>query len=188
MRQSMKLVLPVIAVSALIAACGGSSSSNSASSSATSQAAAAQNEGGSSTVVKTATSPSLHKVVLVNSQGMTLYALSAEQGGKFICTNSACEGVWHPLTVSAASTPTGTVSSLSVVKRPDGTTQVTYKGMPLYTFAQDHAAGEANGQGVKDVGTWNAVTASGEGGAAAAPSTSSSAPASEGSGGGGYGY
>ena len=165
----------------------GSSSSNNASSSATTQAAAAANEGGSAAVVKTATSPSLHKAVLVNAQGMTLYALSGEQGGKFICTNSACEGVWHPLIVNSGTTPTGTVSSLSVVKRPNGTTQVTYKGMPLYTFAQDHAAGEANGQGVKDVGTWNAVPASSEGGAAA-PSTASSAPASEGSGGGGYGY
>jgi predicted lipoprotein with Yx(FWY)xxD motif len=185
MRLSMKLILPTIAVSALIAACGGSSSSNNASSSATTQAAAAATEGGSVAVVKTATSPSLHKVVLVNSQGMTLYALSGEQGGKFICSNSACEGVWHPLTVSSGSTPTGTVSSLSVVKRPNGTTQVTYKGLPLYTFAQDHAAGEANGQGVKDVGTWGAVTASGEGSSAAATTTSS---ASGEGGAGGYGY
>jgi hypothetical protein len=45
---------------------------------------------------------------------------------------------------------------------------VTYKGMPLYTFAQDRAPGEANGQGFKDVGTWGAVTAS---------SSTSSAPA-----------
>jgi predicted lipoprotein with Yx(FWY)xxD motif len=185
MRQSMKLILPTIAVSALIAACGGSSSSNSAGSSATSQAAAARSEGRAVAIVKTATSPSLHKTVLVNAHGMTLYALSGEGNGRFICTGSACEAVWHPLTLSAGSTPTGTVSSLSVVERPNGTTQVTYKGMPLYTFAQDHAAGEANGQGVRDVGTWSAVTASGEGGSTPAASTSSSS--AEG-GGGGYGY
>jgi len=142
-------------------------------------------EGGSA-VVKTATSPSLGKAVLVNAQGMTLYALSGEGGGKFICTGSACEGVWHPLTVAAGAAPSGTVSSLSVVKRPNGTTQVTYEGMPLYTFAQDHAAGEANGQGVKDVGTWSAVSAGGEGGSAT-PSTSTPSSSGEG-GGGGYGY
>ena len=187
MRQSIKLVLPAIAVAASVAACGGSSNGSNASSSATTRAAAAANEGSSVAVVRTATSPSLHETVLVNGAGMTLYALSAEQGGKFICTSSACEGVWHPLTVNTGTTPTGMVSSLSVVKRPNGTTQVTYKGEPLYTFAQDHAAGEANGQGVKDVGTWNAVTASSKGGAAAAPTTTS-APANEGSGGGGYGY
>ena len=36
--------------------------------------------------------------------------------------------------------------------------QVTYNGMHLCTFAQDHAAGETNGQGVKDVGTWTVIT------------------------------
>lgn len=35
---------------------------------------------------------------------------------------------------------------------------MTYKGMPLYTFAEDTAPGQAKGQGIKDVGTWNAVT------------------------------
>jgi predicted lipoprotein with Yx(FWY)xxD motif len=94
-------------------------------------------------------------------------------------------GVWHPLTVPTGTAPSGTVSSLSVVKRSDGTTQVTYKGMPLYTFAQDHAAGEDNGQGIKDVGTWSAVPASGEGGTTP-PAATTSSPGE--GGGGGYGY
>ena len=55
-------------------------------------------------------------------------------------------------------TPSGGVGSLGTVKRPDGTEQVTYKGMPLYTFAQDQKPGDAGGQGIKDVGTWTAVT------------------------------
>jgi predicted lipoprotein with Yx(FWY)xxD motif len=184
MRHSIKLIVPALALSALLAACG-SSSSSSTSSSTASPAAAAQSEGGSVAVVKTASSSSLGKTVLVDAQGMTLYALSGEANGKFICSSSACEGVWHPLTVQAGSTPSGTVSSLSVVKRPNGTTQVTYKGMPLYTFAQDRAAGEANGQGVKDVGTWSAVPASGE--SSTAPPSTSSSSSGEG-GGGGYGY
>jgi predicted lipoprotein with Yx(FWY)xxD motif len=118
---------------------------------------------------------------------MTLYHLSGEQNGKFICTSSACVGVWHPLSVSAGSSPTG-VAALATVKRPDGTVQVTYKGTPLYTFAQDTAAGQANGQGIKDVGTWSAVTVSGEGAPASTPSSSKGAsPGGEG-GGGGYGY
>jgi predicted lipoprotein with Yx(FWY)xxD motif len=178
----------MLAASALLAACGSSSSSSNASSKTTTQAAAATAEAGSATVVKTASSSSLGKTVLVNSQGMTLYALSGEQGGKFICTSSACEAVWHPLTIAAGSKPSGTVASISTVKRPNGTVQVTYKSMPLYTFAQDHASGEANGQGIKDVGTWSAVAASGES-ASTAPSTSTSSSAGEGGGGGGgYGY
>jgi predicted lipoprotein with Yx(FWY)xxD motif len=138
--------------SLLLAACGSSSSnsSSSASPSATSSSTA---------LVKTASNSTLGSKVLVNSQGLTLYHLSAEQNGKFICT-TGCVQVWHPLTVASGTTPTGTVGSLGVVTRPDGTEQVTYKGMPLYTFAQDTAPGQAKGQGIKDVGTWMAVTTS----------------------------
>jgi predicted lipoprotein with Yx(FWY)xxD motif len=113
---------------------------------------------------------------------MTLYHLGGEQNGKFVCTSSACVGVWHPLTAAAGSTPTG-VASLATVKRPDGTVQVTYKGTPLYTFAQDTAPGQTNGQGIKDVGTWSAVRVNGEGASASTPNSSGGE-----SGGGGYGY
>jgi predicted lipoprotein with Yx(FWY)xxD motif len=114
----------------------------------------------------------------VNAQGLTLYHLSAERGGKFICTSASCTQVWHPVVVASGTKPSGTVGSLGVVKRPDGTEQVTYKGMPLYTFAQDSAAGQANGQGIKDVGTWTAVTPS----TAKASAPASSTPTSSGSG------
>ena len=134
-------------------------------------------------MVKSA-SNSLGKI-LVNSQGMTLYHLSGEVNGKFICTSSACVGVWHPLIAPSSGTPSGEVSSLGTVKRPEGTMQVTYKGTPLYTFTQDKQAGETKGQGVKDVGIWSAVTA-GSSSAAAASTSSSSEPAK--SSGGGYGY
>ncbi|HEY7890909.1 MAG TPA: hypothetical protein VIC05_01730, partial [Solirubrobacteraceae bacterium] len=90
--------------------------------------------------------------------------------------------VWHPLTVPSGKTPSGSVGSLSVIKRPDGGNQVAYHGMPLYTFAQDKAAGEAHGQGFKDVGTWMAVTVSGS------AATGTGGSSSEQSGSGGYGY
>jgi predicted lipoprotein with Yx(FWY)xxD motif len=99
---------------------------------------------------------------------MTLYSLSVEHAGKFICTSSSCTQIWHPLSATASATPTG-VASLGKITRPDGTQQVTYRGMPLYTFAQDQHPGEATGQGVRDVGTWSAVTVS----------SSAPAPASE---------
>ena len=123
--------------------------------------------------------------ILVNSQGMTLYHLSGEVNGKFICTSTACLGVWHPLIASSSGTPSGTVGSLGTVKRPEGTIQVTYKGTPLYTFTGDKQAGEAQGQGIKDVGVWSAVT-TGSSSTAAASTSSSSEP--EKSSGGGYGY
>jgi predicted lipoprotein with Yx(FWY)xxD motif len=103
---------------------------------------------------------------------MTLYRLSGEQGGKFICASSSCLAVWHPVSTSAAGTPSAGVASLGTVRRPDGTEQVTYKGMPLYTFTGDQQAGEAKGQGLKDVGTWSAATVSASTGTTGTQSTS----------------
>jgi predicted lipoprotein with Yx(FWY)xxD motif len=152
-RNSMKFLLPALAISALLSACGSSSSSSSSNAASTGQASSA-------TTVRTASSSGLGGTVLVNARGMTLYRLSGEHAGKFICTSSACVHVWLPLTLSSGSKPSGSVGSLGVVRRPDGNEQVTYKGMPLYTFAGDTAPGQAKGQGIRDVGTWNAVTTS----------------------------
>jgi predicted lipoprotein with Yx(FWY)xxD motif len=106
-------------------------------------------------VAKEGTVASLGKTVLTNNSGRTLYSLSVEKHGKFICTGG-CLGTWHPLVVPAGTKPTGPVP-LGTVKRPDGRTQVTYKGRPLYAFAGDKKTGEANGEGFKDVGTWHAA-------------------------------
>jgi predicted lipoprotein with Yx(FWY)xxD motif len=46
---------------------------------------------------------------------------------------------------------------LGTIKRPDGRAQVTFKGRPLYSFGGDSKAGEVNGEGIKDVGTWHAA-------------------------------
>jgi predicted lipoprotein with Yx(FWY)xxD motif len=111
---------------------------------------------GSKTVAGEATAPSLHKTVLTDTEGLTLYTLSGETNGKFICTG-ACLKAWPPLLVAAGTTPKGPVK-LGTIKRPEGKTQVTFKGAPVYTFSGDSKKGEANGEGVKDVGVWHAVT------------------------------
>jgi predicted lipoprotein with Yx(FWY)xxD motif len=106
-------------------------------------------------VAKEGTVAALGKTVLTNNAGRTLYSLSVEKNGRFVCTG-ACLGSWHPLVVPAGAKPTGPVS-LATVERPDGRTQVTYKGRPLYSFSGDSKAGQANGEGFKDVGTWHAA-------------------------------
>jgi predicted lipoprotein with Yx(FWY)xxD motif len=93
--------------------------------------------------------------VLANLRGRTLYSLSVEKHGRFICPGG-CLSIWHPLVVAKGVRPTGPVN-LGTVKRPDGKTQVTYRGRPLYSFANDTKTGEANGEGFKDVGTWHAA-------------------------------
>jgi predicted lipoprotein with Yx(FWY)xxD motif len=169
MRRALSLLFLSLATSLTLAACGSSSSGSGSSSSAATTTSSTQ----AAVVVKTASNAALGSTVLTNAAGMTLYSLSVEQNGKFICTNTACTQVWHVLSAPASGVPAG-IASLGTVTRPDGTKQVTYKGLPLYTFAQDQHPGEDNGQGIKDVGTWSAVTV----GAAAAPAAGSSSTSS----------
>jgi predicted lipoprotein with Yx(FWY)xxD motif len=97
------------------------------------------------------------KALLTTKSGHTLYSLSVETHGKFICTEeSGCTSIWHPLTITAGVVPKGPVK-LGTIERPEGTLQVTFRGRPLYTFGGDKKAGQTNGEGVKDVGTWHAV-------------------------------
>lgn len=183
MRQVPKVVIPSLAAALLLAACGSGSSG----SGQKPTAASAPNAGaGTSPVVKSAANPKLGATVLVDSKGLTLYHLSAEGAGKWICTTAGCTANWHPLTTTGGAALGGTVGSLGTVKRPDGTMQITYKGEPLYTFAGDSGPGDAAGQGIKDVGTWTAV-ATGKG-KASTKASSAPAPASSSSGGGAYGY
>jgi predicted lipoprotein with Yx(FWY)xxD motif len=119
-------------------------------------------------VVKTAKSSKLGTTILVGLNGHTLYRLSAERNGRFICTNKMCLSFWHPLAVRKGVKPAG-VSGLGTIKRPDGRRQVTYRGGPLYFFVDDKKRGDVNGEGFKDVGTWHAASLK-------APSSTSSSP------------
>jgi predicted lipoprotein with Yx(FWY)xxD motif len=118
-------------------------------------ASAALAAGTSKRVAAEAENATLGKTVLTTTKGRTLYSLSAEKNGRFICTGS-CLSIWHPLLVPKGVKPAGPVK-LGTISRPEGGTQVTYKGRPLYRFGGDTSPGEANGEGIKDVGTWHAV-------------------------------
>jgi predicted lipoprotein with Yx(FWY)xxD motif len=111
---------------------------------------------GGTRVVMTAKNKALGKTILVNRSGLTLYSLSVERHGRFICKNAACLSLWKPLVVAKGVKPTG-VSGLGTVKRPDGRIQVSYHGGPLYRFVQDRKRGDVKGNGFKDVGTWRVV-------------------------------
>jgi predicted lipoprotein with Yx(FWY)xxD motif len=125
---------------------------------------------GGTRVVMTAKNKALGKTILVNRQGLTLYSLSVERHGRFICKNAACLSLWKPLVIAKGAKPTG-VSRLGTVKRPDGRIQVSYRGGPLYRFVQDRKRADIKGNGFKDVGTWRVVVV---GKAAGSTSTSTS--------------
>ncbi|MGO9753447.1 MAG: HAMP domain-containing protein [Solirubrobacteraceae bacterium] len=155
-----KFILAV-AASLILAACGSSSSTKSSSSARSSAGAGgSRTSRGATAVVKTAYNSTLGATVLVDSQARTLYHLSGEQNGKWICTSVACLQAWHPLTEPKGTALSASVGSLATIKRPRGTVQVTYKGAPLYTFVGDQKPGDVNGQGIMNVGVWTAVTTS----------------------------
>jgi predicted lipoprotein with Yx(FWY)xxD motif len=131
-------------------------------------------------LVTTAQNARLHAKILVNRSGLTLYHLSVEHKGHFICTNKMCLSFWHPLVVPKGTNPVGGVA-LGTVQRPGGAIQVAYRGEPLYTFVQDKKRGDVKGEGFKDVGVWHAATVG------TASTSSSGSGSGSGSGGGGYG-
>ena len=100
--------------------------------------------------------------VLVSSNGRTLYHLTAEKRGKIVCTG-ACAKLWPPLTIKQGSKPTAGTgvkqAKLGTIKRPDGTTQVTYNGFALYRYGDDSKTGDAKGQDESHV--WFTISASG---------------------------
>lgn len=103
-------------------------------------------------------------MVLVDSEGMTLYDFHKDKGGKSACYGPCAEG-WPPmLTEGEPTVGNGAMASkLGTTERKDGTMQVTYAGHPLYTFVEDKKPGEGNGNDVSAFGAqWYALKGSGE--------------------------
>jgi predicted lipoprotein with Yx(FWY)xxD motif len=185
MKRLMTLGMP-IATALTIAACGGTGSGGGASSAAGSAPPSA------STTVAPRQLPGIGRV-LVDNAGKPLYANNLETTGKILCNDPACTAFWTPLTLRGGppTAPAG-AGKLGVTKRPDGSSQVTANGKPLYTFSED-SPGKANGNGFQDqfAGhnfTWNVVLAGGTLASGSGASSGASAPNSTGATNGNYGY
>ena len=128
-----------------LSACGSSSSSSNGSSSNSKPAAASD----------TVSLKSVSGVgsVLVDSKGFALYSPTQEQSGTIRCTGG-CTAVWVPLTLAKGAAgptaPSSLMSKLGTVMRPDGKTQVTFDGKPLYRFVPDGSPGKVTGNGASD--------------------------------------
>ena len=108
--------------------------------------------------------------VLVDASGRTVYLLTADGRNLSTCSSS-CRQFWPAMHSYA-----GVTAMVGSTATPSGPMTATVAGHPVYTFAQDHAPGDVNGEGLQEFGgTWYAVSASG---AAVQPggSTSSSTP------------
>lgn len=102
--------------------------------------------------------------ILVDSQGVTLYMLTADSSDQSTCT-AACAGAWPPMIVqSAPSAEAGLQASLiTTIVRPDGSEQAAYNGHPLYYFKGDTKPGDVKGEGIQSFGgTWYALSPQGQ--------------------------
>jgi predicted lipoprotein with Yx(FWY)xxD motif len=172
-RRRALLVIPAAAGVAALAACGSSGGS-----SASSPSSPAVNASASASAKAAATAEGLKTAkvggvtVLTNSKGFTLYSFAPDTATKSAC-NGACATSWPP-----QKAPTTVKSPYAMIKRSDGSAQLTYRGHPLYTFTGDTSPGQANGNGVNAFGgLWHEV-----------PATGSAVPASSSPPGSGGGY
>ena len=89
--------------------------------------------------------------VLVDAQDHTLYSAEVEMNAHIYCV-AACTSFWEPVLASAADVDKASMDlrdALGIVNRPGGESQLTFDGLPLYTFAEE-GAGELTGDGFTD--------------------------------------
>lgn len=99
---------------------------------------------------------------LTGPSGDTLYMFTKDTSTTSACTGG-CANLWPPLLLPPgehATEAAGVTGTLGTITRPDGSTQITYDGHPLYYYQTDTKPGEANGQGVN--GTWFIAPPSGQ--------------------------
>ncbi len=91
--------------------------------------------------------------ILVTSYGSTLYIYDKDQAdsGKSECLD-ACAEKWPPLYVDSAAVLS---RDFSRIVRPNGHSQLTFKGKPLYLWSGDRQTGDRAGDGLNNV--WHVV-------------------------------
>ncbi len=78
--------------------------------------------------------------VLATRAGQALYWWKPERDGRVRCTGS-CARAWPPLIVAKRARVPATIKGVKgrfgTVQRPDGRRQVTYQGLPIYSYAHE---------------------------------------------------
>jgi predicted lipoprotein with Yx(FWY)xxD motif/mono/diheme cytochrome c family protein len=98
---------------------------------------------------------------LVDGEGRTLYSFLNDEANVSTCIGECLENWPALLTDGRAITAPGLVPGfVGSVKREDGTTQVTFRGHPLYYFIGDSEPGDVLGQGRADL--WYVLSTTGD--------------------------
>jgi predicted lipoprotein with Yx(FWY)xxD motif len=149
----------------LLTACGGSSSSSSAASGSTPTTTAAGATGGAAAQASSgALGPTPGSTVLIvqksaigyvlaQANGQVVYTYDKDtKGGSPSCTGS-CASTWKAVLGKPAPSPADTLpGTLGTVSTANGAKQITYNGLPLYSYKGAHVfATTGNG------GDWHVV-------------------------------
>jgi len=91
-------------------------------------------------------------MILTDSVGQVLYVFSRDADGNSACTGN-CLSLWSKYYSSHAASSEGIESDdIGTTTLADGSLQTTYKGWPLYYYANDEEPGDVLGDGVG--GNW----------------------------------
>lgn len=158
-RLMLALAGSAVALIALAGCSAPAASHNDSADSADSSSSAA--EEGTSSAELAVQDSSLGEVV-VDGKGLTAYFFDQDTAGsgQSACVDD-CVALW-PAIETTSDTPKveGVAGEIGTITAADGNKQITINGLPIYTFANDKAAGDVNGQGVLDM--WWAVSPAGE--------------------------
>ncbi len=103
--------------------------------------------------------------ILATGSGNTLYDFVPDTPARSACVGDPCVLQWPPLVESGPVRVGKGVDPALVgtVRRPDGSTQLSYGGHPLYTYNLDVTPGMVTGQGIdQDGGPWYVLGAKGQ--------------------------
>jgi predicted lipoprotein with Yx(FWY)xxD motif len=103
--------------------------------------------------------------ILATGAGNTLYDFAPDTPTQSTCLNDGCVFQWPPLIKNGPVTvgPGVRQSLVGTLRRPDGATQLSYGGHPLYTYNLDVTPGMVTGQAiVQDGGPWYVLSPSGQ--------------------------
>lgn len=156
MRRTILYSITALVAAATLAACGGGSDDEtpeSAGETTSAEESPAEESPAEEMSTDLSTAETSLGTVVVDGDGMTAYYFSndVKDSGTSACSGD-CLAAWPPITTES-DTPTveGVTGEVGTITGTDGSTQITIDGRPIYTFAQDTAPGDVNGQGVNDV-------------------------------------
>jgi predicted lipoprotein with Yx(FWY)xxD motif len=102
--------------------------------------------------------------ILATGAGNTLYDFLPDTPHQSACINDGCVFQWPPLVVDGPIRvgPGVNRALVGTLRRPDGSTQLSYGGHPLYTYNLDVSPGMVTGQAIdQDGGPWYVLSPSG---------------------------